>query len=141
MDADNTNDREEANATVTSECSCLIVSGRATPAGGYSEQFQIDPADLRWYRLGIVQRPDSSPTGAFYRSRSTWAIAFILVAVFLARVAFNMRQDRSSSPVMASIDAMLLGERRLLRDKIYVRLTPFSSDARIDRPLLTGECE
>ncbi|KAI0431171.1 hypothetical protein F5Y09DRAFT_355238 [Xylaria sp. FL1042] len=97
-------------------------------------------------------------------SLANLALAIVLVAVFLIQAAFNAFQDWSSSRVMSSIKSMLPEECLVIRnstqmsllatelvpgDIVYVkagnklpadlRFLQVSSDAKLDRSILTGE--
>ncbi|KAM5361230.1 hypothetical protein ACJZ2D_013246 [Fusarium nematophilum] len=92
------------------------------------------------------------------------ALAIVLLAVFFIQAAFNMWQDWSSSRVMNSIKNLLPEHCRVIRDgqeatlfadqlvpgdillikagnklPADVRFTKVSSDAKLDRSILTGE--
>jgi sodium/potassium-transporting ATPase subunit alpha len=97
-------------------------------------------------------------------AQANLALAIVLLAVFFIQAAFNAWQDWSSSRVMASITTMLPDSCLLLRDGeqvtlmasdivpgdfLYikagnklpadVRFIEISSDAKLDRSILTGE--
>jgi sodium/potassium-transporting ATPase subunit alpha len=97
-------------------------------------------------------------------AQANLALAIVLLAVFFIQAAFNAWQDWSSSRVMASITTMLPDSCLLLRDGapvtviasdivprdfLYikagnklpadVRFIDVSSDAKLDRSILTGE--
>jgi sodium/potassium-transporting ATPase subunit alpha len=97
-------------------------------------------------------------------SQANLALAIVLLAVFFIQAAFNAWQDWSSSRVMASITTMLPDSCLLLRDGTQVtvvasdivpgdflyikagnklpadvRFIEISSDAKLDRSILTGE--
>jgi sodium/potassium-transporting ATPase subunit alpha len=97
-------------------------------------------------------------------AQANLALAIVLLAVFFIQAAFNAWQDWSSSRVMASITTMLPDSCLLLRDGAQVtvmasdivpgdflyikagnklpadvRFIEISSDAKLDRSILTGE--
>ncbi|KAE9367518.1 calcium ATPase [Stipitochalara longipes BDJ] len=97
-------------------------------------------------------------------AQANLALAIVLLAVFFIQAAFNAWQDWSSSRVMASITTMLPDSCLLLRDGTQVtvvasdivpgdflyikagnklpadvRFIEISSDAKLDRSILTGE--
>lgn len=97
-------------------------------------------------------------------AQANLALAIILLAVFFIQAGFNAWQDWSSSRVMASITTMLPDSCVLLRDGgqvtiaasdivpgdlLYikagnklpadVRFIEISSDAKLDRSILTGK--
>ncbi|CAM1502313.1 Fc.00g042970.m01.CDS01 [Cosmosporella sp. VM-42] len=107
----------------------------------------------------IAWRPLGDPPAV-----ANLALAIVLLAVFLIQAAFNVWQDWSSSRVMASIKTMLPEycqvirngqEETLFADQIVpgdillikagnklpadVRFIKTSSDAKLDRSILTGE--
>ena len=92
------------------------------------------------------------------------ALAIVLLAVFLIQAAFNVWQDWSSSRVMASIKTMLPEHCQVIRNRqeatlfaeqivpgdillvkagnklpADVRFIKVSSDAKLDRSILTGK--
>jgi sodium/potassium-transporting ATPase subunit alpha len=99
-------------------------------------------------------------------AQANLALAIVLLAVFFIQAAFNAWQDWSSSRIMASITTMLPDSCLLLRDGAQVTVTAsdivpgdflyirtgnklpadvrfieISSDAKLDRSILTGEWE
>lgn len=113
---------------------------------------------------GILVFVSWKPLGEPAPAIANFALAIVLLAVFVIQAAFNAWQDWSSSRVMASITTMLPDNCMILRggvqstllaneivpgDILYikagnklpadVRFVEISSDAKFDRSILTGK--